>query len=934
MLNVLIRRGTILVAAMLFAAPVVADTYMHTTIADLTITEGALPEVPADGLGWRPDLMSAMDAMMPYAILDGPGEVVVQPAPRDWGWAVEAIDPRPLVIAFRLPEDRDVTGRLVVPNADSTGMVALRFRVDGDERHADSEVEFLTHQLAHLRALVDQGMPGTAWFRHEARRVEAALREIDPARADALLVQAQNRRPGGTSDIERTYALVTGGLAVAENLQLDRELAAATKGTRDVDVATVAGITVREYDWSTLTKDLHPAADPLASAIPADQHAVFFPTFEALLAAIEYVGPNGGPLAQMVDSRAEAADLVQRYERQLALPINGLTRQLGPRVVRSVALTGGDPYFRTGTDVAILFEAVDGAALRALLIGQRTTVAAMMGDDVRPDDGTIGGVAYTGLRTPDRTLSTYLAALDDTTVIVTNSTRQIERLGAVRSGAAPRLADLDEYRFFRDRYALDANPDAAFVLISDATIRRWCGPAWRIGTSRRTLAAATLLEEQARHLDAIVRGTATDAPIDTDLPMPGDDTLTLTPRGVRSATYGTLAFLTPVGELDVSRVTEREVVAYTDWRAGYERNWRQSFDPIGGLFSVDPAGPFVDLTIMPLIAGTAYEQYRRFAAGVALDPDAGDPHAGALLHGIFAINKDGEGMRELARMAAGFVPGQDPFGWLGTSVSLFVDHDPVWAELEDRTRAEQRFERRPSDFPIGAVIDVQSPLRLTAFLGAAKGTIEQFAPGMTSWSNAEHRGTTYVRIEPSEAARRDLGDTEDFVVCYAIVGGNLVVSLNEPTLRRAIDRAADRADGAAAPNDTPWLGESLGLRADRRVVPLLDLLFRESYQRATQVASWRNRPILDAWRARYPDLDPLAVHMMYTHRRPVCPGGGVYRWNESFGTMESTTCGHPGEPRMPDGMPALLGAIESINAGLTFERDGLRARVELTNVHE
>ena len=194
----------------------------------------------------------------------GPGEVVVQPAPRDWGWAVEAIDPRPLVIAFRLPEDRDVTGRLVVPNADSTGMVALRFRVDGDERHADSEVEFLTHQLAHLRALVDQGMPGTAWFRHEARRVEAALREIDPARADALLVQAQNRRPGGTSDIERTYALVTGGLAVAENLQLDRELAAATKGTRDVDVATVAGITVREYDWSTLTKDLHPAADPLA----------------------------------------------------------------------------------------------------------------------------------------------------------------------------------------------------------------------------------------------------------------------------------------------------------------------------------------------------------------------------------------------------------------------------------------------------------------------------------------------------------------------------------------------------------------------------------------------------------------------------------------------------------------------------------------------
>ena len=36
-------------------------------------------------------------------------------------------------------------------------------------------------------------------------------------------------------------------------------------------------------------------------------------------------------------------------------------------------------------------------------------------------------------------------------------------------------------------------------MITDATIRRWCGPEWRIGASRRTRAAAAIAELQARH---------------------------------------------------------------------------------------------------------------------------------------------------------------------------------------------------------------------------------------------------------------------------------------------------------------------------------------------------------------------------------------------------------------------------------------------------
>ena len=47
--------------------------------------------------------------------------------------------------------------------------------------------------------------------------------------------------------------------------------------------------------------------------------------------------------------------------------MTGLGRLLGPHVAQSVALTGSDPYFRTGTDLAVLFEAQNPAMLETLL---------------------------------------------------------------------------------------------------------------------------------------------------------------------------------------------------------------------------------------------------------------------------------------------------------------------------------------------------------------------------------------------------------------------------------------------------------------------------------------------------------------------------------------------------------------------------------------
>ena len=50
----------------------------------------------------------------------------------------------------------------------------------------------------------------------------------------------------------------------------------------DVDLTDLTGITVREMDWTALLKDAQPDLDALARYIPADQHALFFPSFNAM----------------------------------------------------------------------------------------------------------------------------------------------------------------------------------------------------------------------------------------------------------------------------------------------------------------------------------------------------------------------------------------------------------------------------------------------------------------------------------------------------------------------------------------------------------------------------------------------------------------------------------------------------------------------------
>jgi hypothetical protein len=915
------------VVAIWAGTAVADDAYYSIPLRELKLVEGDLPTATKSP-NWR--RYELFQSMRPYSIVDGQGEAYVTGRTgqiNPWSDPHAGFDAGAR-IAICAPEGKDVAGRLVVPTSDLTGMVSLRFTVPSSAAKASAKTPFYHAKMACYQDLLDRDIPGGAWFRHQIRLARAKL-HLQPDQERPM-----NRwRPGPSDELTRTYDLFTGGRAMSENLQLDRELPRVQRNENPVKINSLTGITINEIDWKPLLKDAHPKLDALADRIPADQHVVFFPSFAAAMAIADETSRHDTPVLRLAQPRSEDARVVQRYQTQLGLSMSSIARLLGPQLVSSVALSGSDPFFPAGTDVAVLFESPQPTTLENLL-AVRMALAAAGVNGAKPTSGEVSGLKYRGFRSPDRTMSSYLAQLDGV-VIVTNSPYQLSRLVETRKDKSKSIAALPEYVFFRTRYPLGEPEETALVFLSDATIRRWCGPRWRIADSRRTRTRAVLAELQASQLDGLVKKTAKPGPIYTDLPILDGDELMLTPSGVCSSVLGSLDFMTPIGEVPLDEVTQAEADAYRAWRDGYQRNWSWGFDPIALRISVGKKQVAADMTVMPLILSTQYRELTSISLGGRFDPTAADPHD-ALAQLVLAINrespmfKQGENFTSMMGQAVSL-------SWIGRWATVYIEDDPFWKELEKVQEDElYRFlEKNVGRVPVAVRIEATNPLQLALFLSSGRAFIEHTSPGLTHWESLKYKDQPYVRITPAKGGAAARGDLENLAIYYTPLSGALVVTPSENMLKRSIDRwlaqEKARTEGkAASPEAKPWLGSNVALRVDRKILGVANALTRDQYRRTMQRHCWANLPILNQWKRLYPDRDPVRVHAAVWGVELVCPGGGKYVWNDKYATMESTVYGHPGQPKDGPAAPPVLSRFAGGRFGLTFENQGLRARAELT----
>ncbi|MCB1130564.1 MAG: hypothetical protein KDN05_05500 [Verrucomicrobiae bacterium] len=840
-----------------------------------------------------------------FAARDGELDTALATETGSWWFSSTEVRMRPEgYLRFEFPENRrqlpQGDGKVVFADDEAaapSGVISLRpgkdgaptrdfaFTIDRAKASACDESEFLAARREWAGARADRHLPGTAWFKHLAGKRDA------------------NAPAFAASGLDGTFAIFSGGRAVSENLALDRDLLlAGNAGTNPdaVPISDIEGITVKAIDWSARLPEGEVNVDPLAGFIPHDQHALFAPSLPDFLDLIDRVQREAGPVVQSLSSRDAYRGLADRYRRQLGLDVPSAAARLLP--AKSVALTGGDPFFATGTDVAFLFETDRPEALFDALAAA-----------IRLSTGLKGAAADNGeslaFVNDDRSRSSHLMRVNQL-VVVANSRAQLDRIAAVARGDSPSLGSTDEFRFFRHRYPLGGDEDA-FVFLSDAAIRRWCGPETRIGASRRNRALAALNELTSRSISGTGAG-------DDFAPLLGK--VEIQAGRAISERHGSAEFLTPVSELRLDRASVAEKEAYLRWKSGYEQGWARVFDPIAARISLSKNSADLDLTVLPLTIGSEYREIMEFAGDAELPPMARLRPQDSVFHLAMAIDPSSEAFKSLDQQLVPMLPGLrvNPLSWVDSSVSLSFGKSLFWQRIgKDGSTGFDDI----ANIPMALRIGVRSRLNLGLFLTGVRGAIESSAPDTMRWETRKYGERSYVVVSEKDA---DSGIT-GLRIHYAILPKALLLSLDERSLFRAMDREDQKFSEE----------ETAALPASRSLLAVADtgflaasspMFFGDNGHSVRATKSWQAIPILNEWHRLFPDEKPAAVHQRLFGTTISCPGGKGYRWNEAALTMESVAYGHPSAPREDGELIGIIPRFPYLQSGIDFEDDGLRLR--------
>ncbi len=918
-------------------------------VSKLVITEGTLPSPRYGNLGvagdvqiwperqtYPPEFTVRMDS-------SAAAEVVIETGSGAVSWDH-------VFLAVIQGKSQRITGSFVFHRDGKKSYVHFRLPENANTVRAGEWFQYgraARMDRIYRSYLRDDNMPGQAWFRQylsEAERLRSKeLPDLWQRRGEPRSSNKQFSReplePNGnwvrritfddlSTSPQRAFAnrggyaeLLSGGRAVSENLQLDRQLrmSGENKNTPDVRIDTLKGITIRPYDWGPHIQGLKPTVDPLAALIPADQHAVFFPDVAAALSVLDEIDRTGLGIFNLTVVRSVDDRITDRYKKQLAIPGAQIAKLLPSTLVGSVAVTGSDVYFDTGTDVAVLLAANQPDLIKQLLLATWPAVRAANPDAVEADE-KVSDINCRVLRTPDRRVCAYVCVVKGA-VLLTNSPAQIRRLGA-RPADVATLDTLPEYTFFRERYRRGEADETAFVLLSDDAIRRWCGPRWRIGHQRRIRTGSLLADVQAKYLTDMVAAKKPRA-----IDEPGLGPIEIGTHSVRSAIHGTRLFQTPIAEVDIDEVAWSEAEAYTRWCNSYQQNWSQYFDPIAIRLTLTPKRVAADVSVMPLIARSDYRHWVDLSAGAKLSPNAGDPHPETIAHFALAFNRANDSFAE--RMDANFPkfrPDAVPISnWVGDWLTVYADEDPLWDEFGKSTEREWAFwERHRYQVPIALAVAIRDPAKFAEFQTQARDYVKAMSGTSVGMQEKKYRDVDFMRWR----LLTNPGGKGPEV--YSLTLTDMwMVTMNENVLKRAIDRHLDRKNGKQFAGPA-WRGDSVELRAKPQAAQYLREWWGRSMLSSMQSASWANLPILNEWRTMNDSINPIDFHERWWGERLLCPTGGSYIWNENDGTMESKQLGHPGRPKGTAGMmPGLVNSIRAAQFGITFEREGLRARVNI-----
>lgn len=778
--------------------------------------------------------------------------------------------------------------------------------------------------------------------------------------------------PAREEALRRQFELATGAAAIAETVQLARLQDGAepiSKGPRTVEVSRLQGIDLPEVNWDRLLRDKQPEIEPLAQFVPRDQYYVHFSHFARFLEAQGLLEEWGGPILQALRLAGQDYRLRQRYERQLCLKSTALTKTFGPAVVENIAITGSDLYLREGSDVTVLFRVKNLPLFLAAVNSQIAEARKIWGDQLRESKTDYRGVTIESFVTPRREVSTYRCVLGEQVVVYSNSPVAIRRVIDTAQKKLPSLASSNDFRYMRSVFRWKDAGEDAFLFFSDAFLRELLGPVTRIKESRRSeaLASLYLLQHGAlyaawetgqlpRSHEALLaisglKPSELYQPEGTELRWDGQAQLAF------SDAYNTIHFATPLIELPLDRVTEREAEAYSTFRLQYLRLWTGAFDPVGLRLQIRPDRVVAETCILPLINLPDYRRLRQEIGGELANFDLALIPPEGIIYWLVHFPETSSVRRFLQDLLRpNLAPKLRLPQAIGDIALLGIHDDPALAEIVETLLLqymlgklddlpEHAWARNAFRLPLVAGLEVRNPLLFAGILSALKGLVDQAAPQLVTWETLDKDQHSFkiVAIRPvpgswldEQVNPRGTPEKDRFTpgLYYTTVDGMFYLSLREDVIRQIVDRHVARKKEATGKNHRATTEAHLVLQlspvAAKRLWPVA-LWYVE-----TQIASsaLTNSALLyPLWRGRLLPADARDAQVFDVAYRlygfaPVSPDGTAYVYdarrdlvaNERHGTL-----GEPWFPRQPaPDAPCgrLLQSLRTLRAELQFRDDG------------
>jgi hypothetical protein len=778
------------------------------------------------------------------------------------------------------------------------------------------------------------------------------------------------------------YEVTTGAAAITESMALQRmrnpdfrsPLFQANQ-ERSVDVGKVQGVMIAEHPLVKMMAGKKPAPEPLANLVPADNYYVHFNNLTKFLETGDLFDQWGTTLTRAFEVSGRDYQLKDRLEQQLCLKSTKLARIFGPAVVKSLALTGSDPYLREGSDVAVIFHVASKPLFQSAAEPHLKEARGNFAGKLKEDKQTYRDIVIESFVSPLREVSLHRAFFDDF-IVYSNSPAGIRRVIDVHKGKLKSLAQSLDFQYMRTVFAADDPLEDGFVFFSDAFLRNLVGPALRI-KERRRLEALTSLSMANNAALFIAWETG-------QLPTSGKELLAYTglkadhlytPDGdgvfwnneqmvAQSGFYNTLSFATPLIEIPIDKITPGEQAEYEQFRREYMGLWRQYFDPIGMRIKLmaptsekKESEVRLETYVLPLVQTSQYNDLRRLAGDgiIKLDPGMFNPKTIAQF--ISHISPTAGEREQYGNVLKGISPDIPGLNWMGNWFTLRLDDSPVYGKLAQRMIMREIERGSAKDFeedvrlffqmPVTLGVEVRNPFVFAAALAAARKAVEDALPGAVDWAplKEKYKGTAIVQIKARpEGPLGAFGGRKDApftpALYYALIDGAWYISLREECIHDEIDAAiARKQPNAPVPakvdvNTSVYFNPQSAVHARELLGTLLE------WQTHRQAIAGANL-LYPLYRGKVVSATDDAAtirraSLKYFGFVPVSPDYSPYVYEMKTDEIVSKRHGNLRRPHLQETidpnapLAKLLEQFRTLRADLRFREDGLHSVVTFT----